>query len=264
VSDQPARDSFDANISLLYAHLPMLERPAAAVAAGFGAIEVWWPFASPTPSLAEVDGFAAAVRAADTRLVALNLYEGDLAGGDRGRLSWPHETGLLRANAEIAFDLAEATGCRLNALYGNRVDGLARAAQYDAALDNLAHLAQRAAERGMTIMIETLNEFDSPDFPLVRLDETLRLVEDAQARSGGNVAVLFDVYHLHRTGHDLAAAVQHAGERIVHVQLADDPGRGRPGTGKIDFATVYSALHSIGYEGNLGLEYLPVPTAWRS
>ena len=49
-----------ANCSMLFTELPLLERPAAATAAGFDAVEFWWPFAGagarPTR---EVDAFVA-------------------------------------------------------------------------------------------------------------------------------------------------------------------------------------------------------------
>ena len=35
---------FDVNLSILFTELPMLERPGAARAAGFDAVECWWPF----------------------------------------------------------------------------------------------------------------------------------------------------------------------------------------------------------------------------
>ena len=36
--------NFDVNLSILFTELPLLERPAAAKAAGFDAVEFWWPF----------------------------------------------------------------------------------------------------------------------------------------------------------------------------------------------------------------------------
>jgi hydroxypyruvate isomerase len=44
------------NCSMLFGELPLLERPAAAKAAGFDAIEFWWPWPEqPVPDDAEVD-----------------------------------------------------------------------------------------------------------------------------------------------------------------------------------------------------------------
>ena len=53
-----------ANCSLLFTEKPLLQRPAAARAAGFSAVEFWWPFATPVPADREVDAFAAAIEEA--------------------------------------------------------------------------------------------------------------------------------------------------------------------------------------------------------
>jgi len=49
------------NCSLMFTEEPLLRRPAAARAAGFSAVEFWWPFATPVPADREVDAFVAAV-----------------------------------------------------------------------------------------------------------------------------------------------------------------------------------------------------------
>jgi hydroxypyruvate isomerase len=46
---------------------------------------------------------------------------------------------------------------------------------------------------------------------------------------------------------------------IGHVQVADDPGRGAPGTGRAPVSEWLAALADSGYEGVVGLEYLEVP-----
>jgi len=74
----------DANLSILFTELPLLERPRAAKRAGFDAVEFWWPFDTATPPPAEVDAFVAALDAAGTRLVGLNFFAGDMPAGDAG------------------------------------------------------------------------------------------------------------------------------------------------------------------------------------
>ena len=65
-----------ANCSLLFTEEPLLRRPAAARAAGFGAVEFWWPFAVPVPSDREVDAFTTAIEEAGVALAGLNFFVG--------------------------------------------------------------------------------------------------------------------------------------------------------------------------------------------
>jgi hydroxypyruvate isomerase len=41
------------------------------------------------------------------------------------------------------------------------------------------------------------------------------------------------------------------------MQLADNPGRGEPGTGKIDFSSLLNNIDNMNYQGWIGAEYNP-------
>lgn len=250
---------FDANISILFTHLPLLARPAAAAAAGFHAVEMWWPFVTPVPRDRDIDQLCRALADAGTQLVALNLDGGDMASGDRGLISLPGQVDRIRANADAALGIMEHTGCTiLNALYGNRVTGVSPQRQDAIAQENLAVIAKRAQQIGGTVVLETLNSYDSPQYPLHTLAATQRILAAVRHYADlDNLGLLFDVYHLHRMNHHVVDAVGQAGQLTAHVQLADDPGRGRPGTGTIKFAEVLDALRITGYAGYIGLEYTP-------
>ena len=71
---------YDVNLSTLFTELPLLARPAAARAAGFDAVEFWWPFAAAVPPDAEVDAFVTAVRDAGVQLVGVELLRRRPAG----------------------------------------------------------------------------------------------------------------------------------------------------------------------------------------
>ena len=139
---------FDVNCSILFTELPLLKRPGAARAAGFGAVEFWWPFAGPVPSDPEVDAFTGALADAGVQLALLNFVGGDMAAGERGLLALPEGSAAFRANIDACAGIAARTGCTiLNALYGNRADGLTRQEQDELAAENLALAAGAAAGR---------------------------------------------------------------------------------------------------------------------
>jgi hydroxypyruvate isomerase len=89
----------------------------------------------------------------------------------------------------------------------------------------------------------------------------LRTATDAIAvidRAGEeNVSLLCDLYHLHSNGDDLDKVIDSYAGRIAHVQIADAPGRGEPGTGSLDLDRYLNRLELGGYDGWVSLEYKP-------
>ena len=247
------------NLSILFTELPLPERPAAARAAGFDAVEMWWPLAGPAPADAEVDALLRALSDAGVRLAGLNFDAGDMAAGDRGLALRPGDCARFRANIDVAVGIAAATGCRvLNALSGNRIPDLAIEAQEALGVTNLGLAAEAAARCGAIVVIEPLNSFENPEYPLTSSDCALHVIDRVRAQAGvDNVALLADFYHLARMGEDPIAVIDRHAARIGHVQVADVPGRGRPGTGEIPYAAVLRALEESGYTGFVGLEYKP-------
>ena len=248
-----------ANLSMLYADLPVNDRPAAAARDGYEYVESWWPFETPAPDEGRVDSFCRALSRAGVRLVALNLDTGDPRDGERGLLSIPRHTERVAANLEAVAGVVTRTGCRIvNALYGNRVPDVGADEQDRLALRQVVRVADRLGGLGVTVVIETLNLVDSPRFPLTDIAESAAFVRRANAASRhGNVRLLLDTYHLATMDTDPAAAVRDHAPLIGHVQFADFPGRGRPGTGRIDFAAVEKELRAAGYGGFVGHEYHP-------
>ncbi|MDH6133551.1 hydroxypyruvate isomerase [Kitasatospora sp. MAA4] len=247
------------NLSILFSELPLLERPAAAAAAGFTAAELWWPFgADHTPSEAELDALRKAFTDAGVQLTGLNFLD-DLTKGAKGVLSVPAETERFRENIPVAVALAGSLGTKaLNALYGNRVEGVDPAEQDALALENLVLAARAAHEIGAVLLIEALNKVDAPDYPLHTAKAAVEIVDKVNAATGlGNATFLCDLYHLAVNGEDLTAVIADQVAKTGHVQIADFPGRNEPGTGELDYDDLFARLDAAGYAGRIGLEYRP-------
>src|SRR5690242_7700705 len=147
-----------ANCSLLFTEEPLLRRPAAARATGFGAVEFWWPFAVPVPSDREVDAFTTAIEEAGVQLAGLNFFAGDLAGPDCGVLSIPSRSAQFRDNVEVTLGIGERLGTKaFNALYGNRVEDSSPQEQDDFGAENLAYAAKAADRLGATVLVEPVS-----------------------------------------------------------------------------------------------------------
>jgi hydroxypyruvate isomerase len=250
---------FDVNCSILFTELPLLQRASAAKAAGFGGVEFWWPWQAMAPSDAEADAFVGSVKDAGVELVSLNFHTGEMAAGERGIVSHPARVSAFRENVVAAVEIAARTGCgRLNAPYGLRVPGVPVAEQDAVAAGNLAFAAEAAGKAGATVLVESINSVDIPGFPVDTSGKALEVIKRAGAP---NVGYLADLYHLAKMGEDVSDVLSRHRDAIAHVQVADPPGRGAPGTGTLDFEPLFRQLTDQGYDGWVGLEYVPTDPA---
>ena len=248
---------FDVNCSILFTELPVLQRPAAARAAGFTAVEFWWPWGEAVPPDADVDAFVRAVRDAGVDLVGLNFFAGDMPGGDRGLVSWPERSAEFRDNLDVAVSVGEQLGCRaFNALYGNRVADTTPERQDELAVENLTLAAAAADRLDGVVLVEPVS--GAPAYPLLTAADAVEVIERAERSSGAtNLRFLCDVYHLAVNGDDPPKAISSHFGRIGHVQIADAPGRNEPGTGELPIQDYLRQLDEAGYDGWVGLEYKP-------
>jgi hydroxypyruvate isomerase len=251
------------NCSILFTELPLLQRPQAAADAGFTAVEFWWPFDSPLPGDAEVDAFERAVTDAGVQLIGLNFAAGDLPGGDRGLVSWPQRSLEFRDNIAVTLGIGERLGCRaFNALYGNRVDGVNPQAQDELAVENLALAGTAAGSFGGTVLVEPVSGADR--YPLLTATDVVTVIDKVAHEGVTSLGLLADLYHLTVNGDDVSRAIWKYADRIAHVQIADAPGRGEPGTGKIPLDQHLGELRELGYDGWIALEYKPTTSTAES
>ncbi len=245
-------------MSILLADVELRGRPAAAAALGYDSVESWWPWDTDTASGQQIDDFAAALGASELDLHLVNVSQGEDRYGGRGLACIPAAHEQFWANADSLLALVRRTHARyINVLAGNDPDP-ARGAGIDTLIDRVTTLADRAAELGAGILLEQLNPIDHPDYVLVDANLTVEIVQRIRDRSrSANVGLLADIYHLGRSGVDPVAFVSAHTPFIHHVQLADAPGRGQPGSGALPFRETIDALQTNGYSGRYGLEYVP-------
>lgn len=249
-----------ANVSLLFNELPLRDRPMAAARAGFQGIEMWWPFPGPVPTSTQVNALTAAIDDAGIPLRALNLWAGYPDLGERGILSDPDRYDDFHRNLDATVVIAERTGCRLfNALHGNRRTDVGVDQQHSAAISNLSAAAVAFGAIGGTVLIEPLSpDPTDPDasYPVSTAAQAVKIMEQVRAAGGDNIGFLYDTFHLATNGESLRGVIASCAPWIAHVQLADAPGRGAPGSGAVDFLDVLTTLGDYGYAGLVACEYV--------
>ena len=240
---------FSANLSMLFKEVPFLDRFARAAGAGFSAVEFWWP------SDEDVGAVQKVVNEADLEVALFNFDAGDMPNGDRGLVSDPGRQEQFRENVPVALELARSLSCgRLNILIGQELAGMTRDEQLALARENVRLAADAAAEYGIGVVVEAVNTFENGPYLLYATEQAVEFVRDV---SRENVRIQHDFYHMQRMEGNLVATLREHIGSIGHVQLADSPERGEPGTGEIRYPYVLAALEELGYDGYVGLEYNP-------
>jgi hydroxypyruvate isomerase len=239
---------FSANVSILFGEVPLLARFGRAAEAGFSAAEFWWPGHDVV-----LDEIERAVAEAGMEVALFNFDAGDMPAGDRGLAGDPDREQQFKENVPVALELARSMGCRrMNVLVGHEIPGMGREEQLALARENVRFAAERAA--GITIMVEAVNTFENGPYLLYTTEQAVEFVRDVGRE---NVRVQHDFYHMQRMEGNLVTNLREHIGSIGHVQIADSPGRGEPGTGEIHYPFVLGELERLGYDGYVGLEYNP-------
>ncbi len=234
-----------ANISMMFPEHAFLDRIGAAADVGFRAVECQYPYATPA------EDFAAALGRHGLEAVLINVPPG--AGAfDRGFAAIPGAEREFRASLEKALAYARAIRCkRIHVLAGRAAATPENEALY---VGNLQQAAERAAEDGVSLLLEPLNAIDQPGYFLRTTGQAVLLL-DRIARA--NVMLQFDYYHCQISEGALAAHAERLLPRIGHIQIAGVPGRHEPDQGEINCAYVLDQLDRIGYAHWVGAEYRP-------
>jgi len=249
-----------AHLDTLYASLPALQRYAAAADHGFQCVEIW---SAPRPE--EVDATVAALERHSLSLASVNAGCGS-SPDSFGVLGDPDAVQWWRNDFVRTLEFARRCDAgAINLLIGGRQEGATRPEQLSCITRNLDWALSQVGSVGPVLLLEPLNGVDRCS-PLVRdVSDALSVMSDLG--DPAQLRLLFDAYHLFQEEPDLGEALQRASGVIGHIQIADYPGRGEPGTGVIDFPTFINDVRQSGYDGWLGLEYFgsgpaEVGTAW--
>jgi hydroxypyruvate isomerase len=240
---------FAANIGFLFPEHDFLERFAAARAAGFRAVE----FAAPYPH--EPALLADKLHASELECILLNLPMGDKSKGDFGIACRPERRDEFRAGVELGIRYARALGCpKMNCICGLARPDDDPAELRDTLISNLRFAAGEFKAAGLDLVLEPINTHDVPGFLVPRSPQAVEIIE---AVGMDNLGLQCDLYHTTMMGDDALAILRSCWRYIRHIQFADAPGRGEPGTGRIDLARLFAEIDRLGYAGWLSAEYHP-------
>ena len=239
-------------IDPMYAELPFLDRFQAARDDGFDSVEFW--------SWADRD--LGAVRAAAGRAgIGISGFNGDAdfslidPAQKRDYLAFLHRS--VAAAQKLG---AHSLTIHSNALDSrgtvvNRCDELSHTVKLCAMFDTLRDCAAIAEDSGIRMNLEALNI--TTDHVGNFLTTTRMAAELTRLVGSPMLKILYDVYHMQLNEGSLCDNIRTYGDQIGHVHVADAPGRHEPGTGEINFRSVFACLEDVGYNGLIGYELFP-------
>jgi len=237
---------FAANISCLFADRPLPERAAAAAAAGFAAVEALFPYDTPAGELRE------ALARHDLTMLGINTERG--GEGQFGLAALPGREAEFETLFLEALDYIVAVGGRSIHCMAGTVSPGQRGLGERTFIANLSRAADRAAEHGITLLIEPLNTRDRPDYFLTTAEQAADIL---MKLGKPNVRMQFDFYHMQIMGGDLLHRFEKHLQLIGHVQISSVPSRHEPDQGEINYAEVCRAIDALGYTGFVAAEYVP-------
>lgn len=237
---------FAANLTFLFTELPILERFAAARAAGFEGVEVLFPYDLAAKEL------AAACQSAGLEFVLLNTPPPNWAGGPRGFAAVPGDEDRFRRDFDRSLRFAQVLRARHVHVMAGKAEGAAARRTY---VDNLRWACERAPHA--SLLIEPINQADMPGYFLSSFDLAAEIID---AVGAPNLGLQFDAYHAHLITGDICATWAAHLCHVRHIQIAGAPGRHEPRVGEIDYGDFFRRVDASGYRGWVSAEYLPLTT----
>ncbi|WP_204250207.1 hydroxypyruvate isomerase family protein [Mycolicibacterium goodii] len=231
--------------------MPFEARFEAAAENGFTAVEYASPYEHTAISLRQL------LEANDLQQILINTPAGEPGSPERaGAACLPGAGHIFRDQVHRALDYAAELDCGLvHVMAGIRPPHVSHDRALGTYLDNLGWAAERAVTGGVRLVLEAINHTDRPGHFL----ETQEMAADIVSALGGDaLGVLFDVYHCAVSQGDVVARLRKLQPWVAHVQVADLPHRGEPGTGKVPWESVFDQLRGANYTGWIGCEYRPV------
>jgi len=235
---------FSANLGFLWNDLPLPDAIHKAKAAGFVAVEMHWPYATPSADV------KAALDETGLPCLGLNTQRGEVEGRDNGCTAIPGREAEARGYIDEALAYARDIGAmNVHVMAGFTDQSAAAKATF---AQNLRYACAQAALTQRNILIEPLNHRDAKGYHI----GTIAQAQEALAAVDlPNLKIMFDCYHLQIMQGDLLKLFESCRAQVGHVQIAAVPDRGEPDAGEVNYPWLLPELMRLGWTMPFGAEY---------
>ena len=184
----------------------------------------------------------------------------DATAGLKHGLSDPNDREALLADLREALRSMERLDCpSIILLSGNVVPGMAREAQHRSCIEGLMAAAKlvegkEIASQPIRLLLETIDPEENPKYFLTSAAEAFQKVS---AVNHPQVAFLYDFFHEQIAEGNLIEKLEKNIQHVRVVHIADVPGRHEPGTGEINYQSIFRKLAELKFDGVAAMEFLP-------
>ena len=242
-----AQVSFRLSVMLwtIYRKLPFDQRIEKVAEAGYHAVELVDEYEKWSP-----EDF----RRASAKLRSLGIVVDAMAGVWTG-IANPHAQEKFLADLNHLIPIAEQLECPgIIVLSGDRVEGLSRDAHHQSCIESLKRAAEIADKRNFTFLLENIDQEENPKYYLTSVTEGFEIVRQV---NHPRVKFLYDFYHEQISEGNLIEKLEKNIAQVGLLHVADVPGRHEPGTGEINYASIYRKLAQLNYRGYVAMEFEP-------
>lgn len=247
---------FAANLSFLFTELDLIDRFKAAKQCGFDAVEIQFPYLIPAEQIKQ------SLLENQLKLVLFNVDADDLLQGGEGLAAVPEKHEDFIQALQQCKTYAEILKPEVINVLPGRCFNTERTAEYiNTFIKNLSRALDTFSPLGIKTAFEAINTKDMPKFIINSGQQMLDIIKQI------NHPMLFmqyDIYHSVMMNEDIVEFIIQNSDKIAHIQFADVPGRGQPGTGSINFIQLFGCIQASKYTGWIGAEYKPVGATTQS
>lgn len=242
---------FAPNTLNIFSDLDIAAQLRAIRRAGFEQVEILFPYLYP---LEDLKGL---LKSLNLGISLMDVLPGDVRNLDISAAIDPCRRAEFREYARLALETAEVLDVPcINCIAGTEkaVPGVSRAEMLEVYKENVRCLCSLFRDTGRKVLVEAVSEHQFPGYVLDSLDIAAAVVSEL---SEPVLHLQFDFFHVQMLHGNLIGNLRAYYDRVGYYQIANPPGRHQPGSGEIDFRYVLGELASLGYDGVVGLEYVP-------
>jgi hydroxypyruvate isomerase len=173
----------------------------------------------------------------------------------------PNDGDAVLADIRAELPIMEKIECpAVIVMSGNVVPGMPRAEQHKSCIEGLkrgAELIQgkEIAGKPVRLLLENIDPEENKKYYLQSVAEGFEII---RAVDHPQVRFLYDFYHEQIAEGNLIEKLEKNIDYTGLVHIADVPGRHEPGTGEIDYNSIYRKLAQLNYNRIVAMEFYPV------